>query len=268
MKISFSTLSCPNWSWNKILQEAVRLGYDGIELRGVDGEMFLPKAAPFIAENIKTTMEKIKSKGLEITDLGSSVQFHDPEKYEEYLTEGKTYIDLAQALGVPYVRIFADHIPVKSEKEKTIELISKGIKELCSYCEGKNVICLLETHGDFADINNIIPVLEKVNSAYVGILWDIEHTFKVYGEDVSEFLDKTWKFIKHTHIKDVKKVGNEFILTMIGEGDIPIGKLIGILKERGFDGYLSLEWEKKWFPSLEEPEVVLPAYIEYIKKYL
>lgn len=268
MKISFTTLSCPDWSWDKVLDEAASLGYDGIEIRGADGEMYLPKAAPFTCENISLTMEKLKSRKLEIPVLGSSVSFHDPEKYDGYLEEGKAYIDLAQKLGVPYVRIFGDNIPDPARKQQTIELISRGIKELCSYCEGKNVTCLLETHGDFSDLDNLMPVLEKVDSPYLGVLWDIEHTFKVYGEDISEFLDKTWKYIKHTHIKDAKKTADGFKLCMIGEGDVPIGGIIGILKERSYEGYLSLEWEKKWVPYLEEPEVVIPAYIKYVKKYL
>lgn len=48
MKIAFTTLSCPNWSWEHILNETTRLKYDGIEIRGIEGEMFLPKARPFL----------------------------------------------------------------------------------------------------------------------------------------------------------------------------------------------------------------------------
>src|SRR3954467_11559710 len=41
--IAFSTLGCPAWGWNKILDQADRLGYAAIELRGVAGEMDLPR---------------------------------------------------------------------------------------------------------------------------------------------------------------------------------------------------------------------------------
>ena len=33
MKLAFSTLACPNWSWDLILDNAVRFGFDGIEIR-------------------------------------------------------------------------------------------------------------------------------------------------------------------------------------------------------------------------------------------
>lgn len=35
MKISFSTLGCPRWSWREILATACDLGYGGVEVRGV-----------------------------------------------------------------------------------------------------------------------------------------------------------------------------------------------------------------------------------------
>ena len=43
LPIAFSTLGCPVWSWKAILENADRLGYAGIERRGVAGEMDLPK---------------------------------------------------------------------------------------------------------------------------------------------------------------------------------------------------------------------------------
>ena len=50
------------------------------------------------------------------------------------------------------------------------------------------------------------------------------------------------------------------------EGDIPVETILHYLKEQGYDGYLSFEWEKKWHPELPDPEVAFPAYIEYIRK--
>lgn len=72
MKIAYTTLSCPDWGWEKILEETVRLGYDGIEIRGVEGEMFLPKARPFLPDNIERTLEQLRSKKIEVRGLNTS----------------------------------------------------------------------------------------------------------------------------------------------------------------------------------------------------
>ena len=34
----------------------------------------------------------------------------------------------------------------------------------------------------------------------------------------------------------------------------------------GYDGYFALEWEKKWHPDLQEPELEYPHFIEWTKK--
>lgn len=55
---------------------------------------------------------------------------------------------------------------------------------------------------------------------------------------------------------------------MIGHGDLPIAELVALLKEKGYDGYLSLEWLKRWRLSLAEPGIVFPHYISYMRSLL
>jgi sugar phosphate isomerase/epimerase len=268
MKIAFSTLGCPTWSWDKIISEAEKNGYHGLEIRGIEEEIYLPKAAPLLKENQEKTMRSLAQRNLVITDLGTAASFHDPKKYDNSIKEGKDYIDLAHQLKVTYIRIFGDKIPDPNKKKETIELIAKGINELCEYASDKEVVCLLETHGDIVSLENIEPIINKINYKNFGIIWDVGHTFKVYGEDVSEFLDKMWKYIKHVHIKDLHEVGNQLELCMIGEGVVPIPKLVRELKRRDYKGYISLEWEKRWHTSLEEANVAIPFYAEYMRKYI
>lgn len=269
MKLSFSTLSCPDWSWTKVMDEAQRLGYEGIEVRGADGEMCLPKARPFLPENVADTLAELTRRGLVLTDLGSSVAFHDPEKWEAALQEGKDYIDLAERLGVRYVRVFGDRVPNRDRAEQTTDLIAEGYRALCAYIGERDVMILQETHGDFPDLDLLRPVFEKVSDSRLGLLWDIEHVFKRYGADASVFFDWAAPHIRHVHIKDTEtQADGTFRLCGIGEGDVPIRADVKLLLAYGYDGFLSLEWEKKWQPHLAEPEVVVPHYIRYMRTLL
>ena len=47
MKIAFSTLGCPDFSWADIYSMAKDLGFDGIEIRGLGDDIFAVKAQPF-----------------------------------------------------------------------------------------------------------------------------------------------------------------------------------------------------------------------------
>ena len=59
MKIAFSTLACPNSSWEEICSMAKDLGYDGIEVRGLGEDIFAVRAQPFTDAEIDRTIKKI-----------------------------------------------------------------------------------------------------------------------------------------------------------------------------------------------------------------
>jgi sugar phosphate isomerase/epimerase len=267
VKIAFTTLASPAWSWEKIVDEAAALGYDGIEIRGLEGEMFLPKCRPFQPENIEGTMQELKNKGLEICCLDTSCAFHDPHKFDASVEEGKATIDLAQKLGTPYIRVFGDKIPDPAGKQDTIARVAAGLQILCRHARGEGVAVLLETHGDFSDSNNILSVVQQVNDDAFGILWDINNPYKYNGgESMRETYQRIGGYVRHTHIKDTLGHGQAENITLVGQGDVPIGECIRILRESGYTGWLSFEWEKRWHPSIEEPEVALPQFIKYIKQ--
>jgi sugar phosphate isomerase/epimerase len=268
MKLAFSTLGCPHWSWDKVLAEASNMGYDGIELRCVEGELYLPKARPFLANQIESTLAELRRRNLEIVAVDASSAFHDAKAYDASLAEGRAAIDLACRLGSPYIRVFGNIIPEPAAKDETIGRIIGGLRELCLYCSGKGVSVLLETHGDFSDLSNLSPVLDGMGIDHFGLLWDIEHTFTIYGEDISAFLGKAYGYIRHTHIKDTKKTADGYQLCLTGNGDVPFGKILNHMKALGYDGYLSFEWEKKWHADLEEPEIAFPGYIDYMNGLL
>ena len=39
-------------------------------------------------------------------------------------------------------------------------------------------------------------------------------------------------------------------LCLPGQGDIPLKGIVELLQANGYDGFLSLEWEKRWHPAL------------------
>ena len=59
MKISFSTLGCPRWSWREILATACDLGYGGVEVRGVGNDISVPSIPAFSDENLDKTKAEL-----------------------------------------------------------------------------------------------------------------------------------------------------------------------------------------------------------------
>src|SRR5438132_14060039 len=75
--IAFSTLGCPAWSWKNILDQADRLGYSAIELRGVAGEMDLPHVPELSGSRLPATRKDLEALGLVVSDLGASAGMHE-----------------------------------------------------------------------------------------------------------------------------------------------------------------------------------------------
>ena len=111
MKISFSTLACPNWSWSDIYSMAKDFGFDGIEIRGLGDEIFSVKAQPFTEGQLPATIAKLKSLGLEISCLSSGACLKFIDKFDEIKAEITAYAQLASKLGVSYIRILGDLDP-------------------------------------------------------------------------------------------------------------------------------------------------------------
>jgi sugar phosphate isomerase/epimerase len=268
--LSFSTLGCPDWSLTKILDFAVENGYDGIELRGIQRQLDLTKCTEFGSqENILATLNRFKDKKLKIVDLCASAEMHhaDPSERRKNLDEAKSFISLAHQLSCPYIRVFPNNIPKDRERSESIDLIVKGLKELGGYARGTGVTVLMETHGDIVQSEDVEKIMRSVELPNVGIVWDIVNMWSVTREPVSGVYAKLKKYIRHTHIKDLKLVGGEENNVLLGKGDTPIFDAIDILSKNKYNGYYSFEWEKLWYPKIEEPEVAIADYANVMRKH-
>lgn len=266
MKLAFSTLGCPAWSFEKILAEASRMGFDGIELRGVEGCMDFEKIPAFSMQNLKGTCEKMHSAGLQWAGLGTSVHFHDLSSYSAMLAEGESGIDLCERADMPFIRVFGDRIS-SSDTQEVISRVIAGLQSLCKYAEKGRCLVLLEVHGDFNRLETLNPVLDAMEgNPSFGILWDIEHSDKVYARDWKIFYKRIKPFIRHVHIKDHRRMEKDFALCFVGDGDIPIREIVQTLLSEDYSGFFSLEWEKMWHPELPEPQEAFARYVDFMHR--
>jgi sugar phosphate isomerase/epimerase len=268
--LSFSTLGCPDWTFEAILDFAARNDYNGIELRGIQRQLDLPKCPQFSSkENILATRNRIEEKKLKIVDLGSSAGMHyrEGEERRKNLDEAKSFIQLAQQLSCPYIRVFPNDFPKDQERNETIDLIVKGLLELGNYAKDTGVIVLMETHGDLVQSTEIEKIMQSASHPNVGLVWDVVNMWAVTKESPALVYGRLKKYIHHTHIKDLKFVDGKEQYVLMGKGDSPIFEAIDILARGGYKGYYSFEWEKLWHPEIAEPELALADYPKAMKQH-
>lgn len=263
MKLGFSTLGCPGWSFEEIFSTAKDLGLDGIEIRGIGGELFAPKTKPFLPEHIDDTKRKLQSSGMSIPMLSSGAVLGLAGQADASIDEAKAYIDLAQKLGTPFVRVMITPVPQPTD-DANLDTTRAAYEELCRYGQDKGVTPLIETNGPLASSAVMKEFIESISCENKGILWDIHHPFRYFGERPEDTYEKIGKFVRYLHVKDSAMVNGAVQYRMMGYGDVPVFDTLAVLHKSNFDGFVSLEWVKRWCPDLQEPGIVFSHFTSYM----
>jgi sugar phosphate isomerase/epimerase len=268
--LSFSTLGCPDWPFEKIVNFAHDNGYQGLEIRTIQRQMDLPKCEEFkSAEKIADTLKLVSDKGIKIINLGASAALHhsDVQERKKNLDEAKQFIDLAQKLRCPFIRVFPNDFPPGQDRNATIDLIVKGLLELGDYAKGSDVTVLMESHGQVVKTADLETIMHAAEHQHVGLVWDIVNMWAVTKEPPREVYGRLKKYIRHTHIKDLAIVNGKEQYTLLGKGETPVFEGIDSLTKGGYQGYFSFEWEKLWHPEIAEPDIALADYPKTMKEH-
>ncbi|MEM3478800.1 MAG: sugar phosphate isomerase/epimerase family protein [Candidatus Bathyarchaeia archaeon] len=269
MKLSFSTLGCPNWDLQKIVRSAAEMGYDGVEFRGLLEDLDISRRPEF-TRDLNKTKRLLADYGISISGISISARFAvvDPEEKREQFNEARQNMVLAAELGAPIVRIYGGRIPEGYTRETIMPIIAQNLREIGDEAEDHDVTLALETHDDWIDTALCAQLMREVNHKRVRILWDLHHPYRMRGESPEETYRNIGQYTVSVHVKDSIVEDNKVKYVLLGEGDIPIKEMLKMLLEGGYRGYAIVEWEKRWHPELLDPEIVFPQYARKMREWL
>jgi sugar phosphate isomerase/epimerase len=269
LPIGFSTLGSPKWSWIQTLDFAAANGFAAIELRGMQETMDLSQRPEFQPDRIAQARRELADRGLVVSCLGASIGMHeqDAAKLATAMAETRRFIDVASALGTPYVRVFGDKWVPGMSRDAVLAYVARNFRELAEYARPRNVVVILESHGDFTTSPTLLELMRLTDSPAAALLWDAHHTF-VSGESPDDSVAQLGRYIRHTHLKDSVPSGADRKYVLTGKGEVPVKRQVEALARIGYTGMYSFEWEKRWHPEIEEPEVALPHYARTAREYL
>jgi sugar phosphate isomerase/epimerase len=243
------------------------MGYDAVDFRGLDGQLEIWKLDVFAARAAETE-KKIAASGLKVSAFSSSAKMYNPDAaaLEKGLDEVRQYVRLCRAFRSPLLRIFGGATGGKPVAE-AIPTAVQTLKQM-SDIAGADVTIAVETHDDWTASAPLAEVMSQVNRPNVRVLWDLHHPYRAGGESPEVTCKNIGRWTVATHVKDSKRgEGDQFTYVLPGEGgDVPLERMVSLLKGLGFDGCLTLEWEKRWHPDIADPEIALPAWAKYLRK--
>ncbi|MDF2893183.1 MAG: hypothetical protein K0R80_3550, partial [Clostridia bacterium] len=181
--------------------------------------------------DIKEINELLHRLDMEVSSysIGNDFVLADSSKRKEQVEYMKESIGTALKLGTGNMRVFSGDKKDGMSFDEAEDWIVECFKQVTALAEEKVITMVLENHGLLAGKSRLV----NENSL-----------------DAVKYLKENIEFI---HLKDFKKVNDEngyiaidgsiYQGVVLGDGDVPISEIINYLKEYGYEGYLSIEYE-------------------------
>ena len=217
---------------NELIDFCAETGFDAVDLTGY---YFPGYPAVPSDELIYLTKKKAYHSGLELNNTGVRNDFtwSDPKKRAEDKKHIKEWIEVAQKLGAPTLRIFTgtaskEQFPWKERAR----WIADDIRECADFAKDHGVILALQNHHDFIkNAGEIEELLKMIDHEWVGLILDIG---SYHVADPYEEIARNAKYAISWQMKE-----NIFINDAQVETDYT--RIIEIVRQCGFRGYLPLE---------------------------
>jgi sugar phosphate isomerase/epimerase len=249
-QFAFSTLGCPGASIDEICRIARDSGWNALELRVSDDESIRTGLDGNAREAARSAL---RSAGLRIFCLASYVRVGKPDITDQDCADDLLrHLDLACDLGAEAVRVFA---AAGESTDAADARMSRRMSAVAERFASAGVLLLLETHDSHRAAAAVARVLERVDHPAVGAVWDILHTW-LAGETPAESGRKLAPWLRHVQMKDVASA-EDLTPVGLGVGVLPLVDLLAVLDSLGYQGCLSLEWERRWHPRADPLPVAL-----------
>jgi len=262
-RLAFSTLACPGWSLERVVEAAGQYGYHGVELRLIDGETIEPGIDAAERRRVRSLLDVA---GLPIAAVDTSIRLAGAD-HDQAVADLRAFLDLAAEWESPLVRVFGGHATAEQSHDAALDQMARLLASAAPDAERRGIAIGVETHDAFSSARTVASLLSRVDSPAVGALWDVLHTSRM-GETPDEVTDLLGERLLHVHVKDGRgEIGAEqWDLVPLGEGHVPVPGILRALRAHGYRGWLTVEWEKKWHPEIAEPEVALPQHAEAMRR--
>jgi sugar phosphate isomerase/epimerase len=268
-RIAFSTLAFPNATLASAASLGRSWGYSGIELRLIDGELIDPSMPAADRIGVKRT---VAAAGLPVVAVDSSIRLTD----EEAGPELARFLELASDWEAPLVRVFGGALAAApTVRHEQLRAAARVLESCAPLAERLGVAIGVETHDAFSASSVVAELLAlvdpaAVDSGTVGAVWDSHHPHRM-GERPAEVFANLGPHILLAQVKDARRTaasGDGWQLVLLGAGEVPVADMLGLLVAGGYPHWISVEWEKRWHPEIEEPEIALPQHLNLLTKWM
>jgi len=258
-RIAFSTLAFPDATLAAAVSLGRRWGYAGIELRLIDGELIDPSMPGSRRAQVRRTLA-----GLPVVAVDSSIRLTGDDPGPEL----RRFLELASDWEAPLVRVFGGALGPSPLRQQRLRAAARILEDAVPLAARLGVAIGVETHDDFSASSAVAELLALVPAGQVGAVWDSHHPHRM-GETPAEVHANLGPRVLLAQVKDARRTADgDWQLVLLGAGEVPVAEMLGLLMAAGYPHWISVEWEKRWHPEIEDPEVALPQHLDLLSRWL
>ena len=246
MKLVFSTKHVNRASFLDLCRYAYDYGYTGFEIYDALKERRQHADSVLRNDRAADSNRKLLNRGLSVSALTIPQPVESEEVTSDMLVR---YVELARGAGI-------ERVILRIEEKVSNETLEKKMAAAIAKAEKADIQILLETVGYLAETENVTDIINFFSSAVLGAAWNIRGTFFGAGESAETTIKKLGAYIKYVRLGDMK----DDHTVLIGEGDLPVDKVINALTSLNYDGYICCAWNDE----VNDPDIVLTHFANYI----
>lgn len=225
-----------------LMAYCVDIGFDAVDITAYYFEGY-PKV-PDDAYLYKVKQQAFLS-GLDISGTGVRTNFTSPDVdvRKQSLELVKAWIDAAEKMGIPVIRIFAgEALPEGYTREQVNSYLIASIKECVAYGAQHGVVTGLQNHWSYIKTSDqVIDIVKTINSSWFGIILD---TGSFRSGDPYEHIKACIPYAVNWQIKE-----NVYIDGV--ETKVDLNKLKNMINPSGYQGYIPIETLGKGDPKIK-----------------
>ena len=239
----------PALTLDDFIAECARMQLDGTELTSY---YFPTEVTDDYLRHLKQLSFRL---GLDVSGTAVGNDFCHPTgpERDKQIAGVKSWIDHADVLGAPVIRIFSGGQRDGQSESEARQLAVEGIAQCCEYAGQHGVFLALENHGGLtATPEGLLSLVQAVDSPWFGVNLD---TGNFHGADIYAELAQLAPYALNVQVKVmVQPAGQERQAT-------DFARLRSLLDNAKYRGYIVLEFEEA-----EDPRDACPRYVEELRK--
>lgn len=223
-----------------------KLGIKYFEVRGVNEK----NISTLTDEELASLKKKMTSYRIKASSIGSPIgKINITDDFAPHFETFKRVCYIAKYLGTSYVRIFSFFVPKDQLDEYRSEVLSR-LLTMIDYAKKEKIILLHENEKDIygESDDRCLDLMKNLYSDNFKAVFDPAN-FVQAGVDTKRAYSLLEPYIEYMHIKDALSDGS-VVPAGSGSGNIPY--ILHTLRNKGYEGFLSLEPHLGAFTGLSE----------------